>query len=960
MGSMRIENLSDLFYELFNAEDGGESIIQGHMHTVREDYLKFFFPQALCDKYLGKSKSNLTWFFNNDRRNRAIKSALLKLATEDLQAVDVEMHQKCRHILYPQNGHASFDNQRLLGVLQSIRLKNSINSHVNISSTDREASWLKELYEADPSAALARMLLTLALMPDADDQLLIRLWSGKSVLPGMAYKTFRSIPEALYSANLLYLDGEHEKAFQIYRQAARQISETVNTYEESQLCCRLAMMLHKGDGHYRDEEAALQYYKMACFDGNPESYRLFAQYAAGSEEEALAALQRSADLGNTRAIRELGNAWFLGSYPAPEQNLENAEAIYRRVSSLQDKDSVHCLYMLGRIREEKGDFEGASRIYACAFSRGSADAGERLAQMDWNRYAASICNTPAIATEKEGQRCICIMNKLTGANVAFGESLDTNWQVTLCDSSAAETAIYTAPCRVSKLNVRDSLINCVSSMLSQSETVMPEIVISLLSDRETDNLRDAMLALNAILQLALQYTEQRKALLAHIHLFVLAKHEDVDALLDAAFEGMHGLAFDLRVCDPDCDAVDSLYSNAPVFLPIIRQNEAKCVRVVIIGGDALALEAAIKATALPFPEGTDVSVSVLYENAEEKKIEYARRCPGVYSAEPIIRRVIPKFISCPVNIDSLCEIIRARRMASRERNTDYDAAAGEIGKAVCKGNYYIVAAGSDLQNIGIGRMLREEFMKCDPNLAHTPFIAVHVRDGGLARLAGRMSSGVNGDSKYSHYNLYCFGAYSDLYTRQNLFNDLLERKARAVHLHYMNCSADGAAEAMSSYYRRQYNRSSSRSCALSFIYRMFQDGFALSDWRLYGDLTEETELARTHHQWLQQDENLANSMRHEHERWNCQMLSMGWEQANIDQVAAYVERGNPSHQLYIARLHPLICDWEQIKGGTLYHQIKKILQNSFPERSIHDPVDADRDIVDNMENILSECARIDL
>ncbi|MBR6889745.1 MAG: hypothetical protein IKN05_02020, partial [Clostridia bacterium] len=57
----------------------------------------------------GKSKSNLTWFFTSDARNKSVRRALIGLLQGDPRAVVDQTHRKCHAALWPRPGQAAFD-----------------------------------------------------------------------------------------------------------------------------------------------------------------------------------------------------------------------------------------------------------------------------------------------------------------------------------------------------------------------------------------------------------------------------------------------------------------------------------------------------------------------------------------------------------------------------------------------------------------------------------------------------------------------------------------------------------------------------------------------------------------------------------------------------------------------------------------------------------------------------------
>ena len=84
---MPIQTLNDLFAALFRPAEGGQPVIFQPQRPLREALFALFFPEALTRQYADKSKSNLTWFFNDDRRNKAIKRTLIAMLEKDPRQV---------------------------------------------------------------------------------------------------------------------------------------------------------------------------------------------------------------------------------------------------------------------------------------------------------------------------------------------------------------------------------------------------------------------------------------------------------------------------------------------------------------------------------------------------------------------------------------------------------------------------------------------------------------------------------------------------------------------------------------------------------------------------------------------------------------------------------------------------------------------------------------------------------
>ncbi len=917
-----IYNLNDLFYTLFHGEDGKAAVIQGyHRKLNRETYFQMFFPEDLCQQYLGKTKANLTWFFNNDAKNKAVKNSLLRALELGTAPVIAAVHQKCKSVLYPQGQHPAFRRKELWDALDMVAIPSGVNIRLRIkkqaASPEEETYALPAFFDADPSAALARIILTLAVLPPKTgfDSALIRLlghlWQihpETGPEPG-----WEDLPGRIHYGNLTYLSGNHEKAYSIYESIAKYLNRPAQTQEESAMYCRMGRMLSTGDGHSQDKEAARQYLEKACHDSNPESYYLFAALLAGPDARAL--LEKAAQLGSAPALQELGNIWYYGIQC--EKSPQKALHYFSLASGSVSAVSSYCAYMCGRIYEELSNQSAAIRAYQIGAEAGNENAIRRLEEM-------SVFPDPAPDCQKgpeRGPRCYCWANALTGDNTRFVSSLSGSWDIL----SGSEN---------------NTLSALVGRLYTQEAEAFPELIIALLSSDQDDNLLRAVDALK-VLEIRARALGKRKWEMAQkITIYVEAEYTYASLMLDAAYSSVRSVTIPLRLCDPARDSADALFASAPLFLPCLRDPDVEEIHLVVLGTSDTAMAVVQRAISMPLPEKHPVTISVIGERAGDMERAFQEKCPGVLSAAPGIRRSIPTFLDCPLDSGAITAQLRALR---RNRLSQNETADDPIAGLLEQSNYFVIATDSDKQNIHLGTYLRTELLKLYPSFTNLPFIAVHVHDGTIARLAANLSA--EGKSRsydwYTRYDLFCFGS-SDQYTYQALKEDLVEKRAQAVHLMYAGNSQPSYL-AMERYYRRQYNRDSSRAVALYLGCRLFSAGIVLPNWRLYGG-PEESALAPRYRAWVETVENSALAARLEHERWNCYMLASGWEQASASQVETYVQRGNPSHQLYMGKLHPFICPWEDIAAGALLERITQILRIRWPESTIYDPRVSDLEI----------------
>ncbi len=924
----RITTLNDLLYGLFREENCGRPPIQGQPRLLREDYFRLLFPEELCRQYEGKTKSNLTWFFNNDRKNKAVKRSLIRLLQSGMAMIIGQTQRKCSAVLWPDGQHAAFDAEAMWKILSRVSIPSAINERLAIAeqvgAPKTGGTALHRYFAADPAAAFARILLTLAVIPDAPEELVAGIWSSKTQT-AMDQSWKLSLEGHIRHGKLLYLDGSHDQAFAVFERAAQRLGRPAQTQEESELYCRLGVMLATGDGHYRDVSEACRYLKMGCLEQNPESYYLLAKYSKG--EASQTAMKTAADLGWGAAIREVGNAFYFGT--GRGQDKEQAKAYYQRGLTASGEDGSFCAYMLGRILEEENSLQAAVNAYKIAWEKGSLQAYDRLTSLNFLHQRMQPAQTRRDVTPG-----YCVVNGSVGTNRIFRESLADCWKTTVC---SPDDDIF---------QILEPLARC---LFTPEQKVFPKLAVVLLSDNQQENLYQAVSALRALEAVAEDLPQRKWEMAEAVCLYIGAEHDYASLMLDAACAGLRGIAFPIRICDPDWDGADGLFLYAPLFLPCLNQKETVPIRLVVLGSTNGAMSVVRKAVSLPLPGDIPVSISVVGEDGETMERRFRELCPGIASAPSDVRRNTPEFFSYRLSdggIPHLLRRLRQTRMAQKEASRE------EIAERIGRGNYFVVAAGSDQENIALAITLRRELLKLDPTFTNLPFIAVQTRSPIAGWMAETLSSSGESpyNSWYNQYGLFCFGSQSQ-YTLESLDQDILEKRAQAVHLQYAGNHVP-ANQALADYYCRQYNRDSSRGVALFAYYQLFSAGCVLSDWRFYALPDKVRQLAQQYRLWLEEEDHWESAAKLEHERWNCQMLCSGWESATIPQVETYVQRGSPSYQLYLCKIHPFLCSWEDLESGERRREVETAICSRFPEQTVHDPIQEDKQTVQIMAKLL--------
>ena len=894
--AVRIETLNDLFFALFRTlEEDKDPVVRGHGRPGREEYLRLFFPEELCRTYLERTPANLTWFFNDDPRNKAIRRSLIRLLEADPAPVIGQVHRKCMALLFPQGQHAAFGREELKDVLLSVRFPAKVRERL-----PREA--VADLFEADPSAALARVILTLSLGGDMP-ALSERIWQT-----GSEAAQDSSPGGQLRHGNLLYLHGRREEAFKVYEKVAARLDREPRTPEETAMLCRMGQMLATGDGHYRDPRAAADCLRRAAAGADPQALYLLSIYSP-EPEEAASALERAAELGHDAAVRALGNRLYAAGRRA------EAAKWFRRGLSASGAEGGHCACMLGRIYEDRGDLPGALQLYRIAREKGDMEAWERLTGLDPEQEEQALRDE-----ENEQPLRYCLVNGRRGRNQILLDSLTGPWHTDTCEDRRVATALE----------------ELLPRLIPEEGAPFPGLVIGLLGPDEEDCLDQALEVLDLLEKQARRLGSRRWALAEAVQIYLAGRHDRTALLLDAALGSRRSVIFPLRLCDSDWDSAGELFTAAPLFLPMLKAPEERQVRLTVLGQGDRVLDLVRQAAALPLGEGRETLIRVFAPDAERLEQQLQQFCPGIADALPGSGCPKVDFFPCGLASGEAAALLRRLK---QHRRTGQPLPEDDPAQLLGQGNYYIVATGDDRENILLATWLRETLLKLDPSFQALPFIAVQVRGAATGRLVGELAAD---RSWHSRHDLFCFGSDSR-YSLRSLQQDLTELRAQAVHLHY--CPKDQPRqEALAGYYRRQYNRDSSRAAAMYLAYRLFSAGITLPEGKLYALPGELSRLEGPYRSWLEKEGSREAGARQEHLRWNCFLLSMGWERASVSQVQTYVRQGNPGHQLYLGKLHPFLCSWEELADGQILQAVEEAVRSRLPEKRIADPRIADSEM----------------
>lgn len=445
----------------------------------------------------------------------------------------------------------------------------------------------------------------------------------------------------------------------------------------------------------------------------------------------------------------------------------------------------------------------------------------------------------------------------------------------------------------------------------------------------------------------LEVIREKKAydLLERLEIFIRCEQEVYGALIDTAQNYMEGHVARIHLIDDDMSAAQYLLSHHPLFynLPVGGGKDTSAVvptlQFVVAGSDLCAEWLVREGSWLMTFSGETVRTEILVLCPEPETVigRLKARCPGMIRAEHPDANEITGFPI--VSFDS----------------QDLEEAVSRISR---KGNYvyYAVSEGSDERNLELAIRIRQQLIRnlvlkeevsnkeireIGSQLCCLPPVAFRCKNPDVANLSRHMviSNIRQGDAWHNNYALISFGSLNERYSWDSLDGGILEKLALCTHMQYcavppetqyalsdrlQRGEENAVAEAFCSYYGSQYNMDSSLSVALSLPYRLFnmfkghrrlvKKPWNILDSDAYYSVETLREFGETLNSYIAKASNSMDQLaKWEHLRWSRYMFARGWLPADDSQIEIYQSAGCIKHQLHIARLHPMLREFDQLK-----------------------------------------------
>ncbi|MBR0397128.1 MAG: sel1 repeat family protein [Eubacterium sp.] len=881
---------------------------------------------AACGKaeVLQKGNSFAAFLYNGYNNVKARRAEMARVLKEQPAAVLREAEEKAVRLLYA-DGEPQFDGERLRDALL-------MDVCIPLADEKQKEPYRKELsyfYDLAPEKAFARAVLALLLAEQAQA-------CQPQLFPADARED--DSPESLEETALaLEARGEYKAARELWRQLLRE-----GGARAADAACAIGKMFQNGLECRRDPASAIASFTEAneLAAGGVHPAASYALYECFTEEkkyqDALEALRQSAGAGSPSAMRELGNLYYRGAEAfGIEKDISAAAAYYRQGAGASDAVSqrmlAKCLEALGRLQE-------ADTWYGRA-----AQNGDEEAAYYWMQPGNAAQNVSDIREETETEDHtdrVCFFNADNESTRTFLRSLGRGWRAVRLQSEN-EMLMWNAAWDLI-MQAGNGIDPCLEEWMQNSAA--DSRAIFFLFDTDTENNLECLVRITGRFNQEIRNAgEDNARLLENIRFFVRcsAGDETAERVVDtcnAAHEFRREAYFRITLCDPAKDASAWLLTHAPLFAPVISGRYRKPAVAVLGAGGIVPQLICDMLSVLPEDrDGKPLSITVIDEQAGEVKQKLLDLAPALFEENA------PEKL--PVSV-SFMEVSEGDFFRKLEFNKDKDPAWERLRFGW---NYYIAAGNDDRENLQRAVRLRETLTRMD--LRNRPLIAAYVKSEVLSGQAARFQ--VPGErigfAWYNRYDICCFGSSGQMYTKETLLDSPWKTRAFALHCAYYGDAGNHLFDAGLDYWSRCYNREASERSAMSGIYKLYLAGLLRPDsaGAGAGDQSPEAEVQRRElwERWLEEPVHEEKATRDEHIRWNYFVCSRGWRQASVARMQQYIGMGNPRQQLYLAKLHPCIVDWNRLKY--VETEFNHLMQSRNPEWKDRDFIESDRIMVRN-------------
>jgi len=453
-------------------------------------------------------------------------------------------------------------------------------------------------------------------------------------------------------------------------------------------------------------------------------------------------------------------------------------------------------------------------------------------------------------------------------------------------------------------------------------------IFAFCSDDETRNISDTLLLLDHLYNITIDIDPNnsksgaavKNDFIESIEIFLSASYETASMLVDASIADMGGSTwFKVRIFDKNKVTARWLLTAHPLFAPAISSRE-NSANLVAFGSTPFIYSLIKEATSCCYMSTCAPKLTVIDNDVSQAERKFGREAYG-FTLAPIKNKIYPCFLKLDL---SGCDL--EREICENTKS--------EVSHKIAQGNYFVIDVGSDFENILLAKRLRTYLLRSDENFRRFPFIAVRVSDPRNAYLAERLTVGNKKPDGSSWFNSYGLCVFTDR-TPSFAEPDTVEHLGLNIHLSYYGKDVEAGKKA---YYSSSYNVDSSESAAVGLIYKMFDCGVFFKDPSDYSSMNLNIlrSLASEYSKKIESDEELLKKCAStEQTRFNHYLLTNGWSYAFPRQVQAYIKESNStSHKQELAKLHPFLCDFEDLQEK--YDELK----SNLDIQGLRNPIDS--------------------
>lgn len=666
----------------------------------------------------------------------------------------------------------------------------------------------------------------------------------------------------------------------------------------------------------KDEKREAEYllYKKAAQVGKSKDYKRYLISSSNAGYEPATLQRRNEEAEN---LLKASAAIYKDSTLTDSQKIadccKNCEKILRLSPAVDKKYRGKASYILYKYCLA-GLYTSPSGETAYQFLEISHTCGYSYAIDAWEKHN-TFTITPSIQMGKSTSIGQCYTNSFNLFSTIFEQTIPTEWG--------------------------HKLINLESTDFSKEIVGKYDKRILLIDDNYERNLND----LFKILQIIKDSPTEPETL--KIEIFIRHDSDTIRSLIDTALSHMEEYLIPVYILNDAKIAAQQLLSQHPLFYPVSMVNlksqetttsERPILHFIVLGATKVAEWLVREAFwMMDFRNNAIESrITILDTNGIEFEKRLKAKFPGMIKKDTIIKGIeLPEITGKNIDFDSY-EL--TDEISSIIQNTPN-----------C---YFAVATDSDEVNLSLAMRIRESSIRTSITnfIEHTlvrPIpIAFLCKNDQFAWLSRSMviEKEKHGNQWFNTWALIPFGEISNRYSWDGITGGTFHQLALCIHYQYNNVSAEDvqnskkirtlspdlkrsaqkAIDAQKDFYLRQYNQDSSYSVALSMPYRLFQFQdtnrhqivpivWSILDKTVFSSSDQLLLLSERLNDFFINEDDWKQIAEWEHSRWVKWMLSRGWLPASFDESVFGFSNGNPRQQLFVAKLHPCICSYEDLK-----------------------------------------------